>query len=122
MQLPKPPIQRLHLLAVRWRIIALLPIPRLLMFPLPHRLRRRRSDQYQIRQPGHKHDHDGREDVQTVRRVQDAGDAGRGCARADGCGALFAREGQGQHHGQGGLHGEVDGEEGGLEGGELGSW
>ena len=61
MQDPKPPIQPLHLLTMRARVKALLPIPRLLMFSRLHRLRRHRSHGHPIRKAQDEHRGEGQE-------------------------------------------------------------
>jgi len=66
MQICKPLVQILHLLALRPRIIALLPVPRLLMLPLLHTLRRRRSDNKHIRRATQKRRQQWRQHMQSV--------------------------------------------------------
>ena len=83
MQNPKPPIQPLHLLTMRTRVITLLPIPRLLMFPLPHRLRRHRSQIEAIRRARQEYNRQRRQHVYSIDRVKHAGQASGHAA--DGC-------------------------------------
>jgi len=89
-----------------------------LQLPLVHALCRRGPDDEQVGQAGHKDGGDGDQDAPGVGRVEHAGDAA-GDVGAEQT-ALPARVGQGQDDGQGRLHGEVDGEDLGHEGRELG--
>lgn len=98
-------VQRLHLGAMRPRIVALLAIARLLVFALLHDARRGRAHDDQVRQPGHAHGCD-------ERCRCGAADGGRGEGGGGGCGEV-------ERNGQDRLQTEVDGEDFRLQGGEL---
>lgn len=128
MQSRKPPIQPLHLLTVLPGIVVLLPIPRLLVLPLLHDPRRQGAQVRPIDGRGDKHPHHGRQDRHPVLGGQHAEDAAAAAWglwgsrwRAEGRGG-GAKTGVRQRHddGQGGLDGEVDRRQLGLQGGELG--
>lgn len=78
MQLPKLLIQRNHLPTMRRRIIALLPIPRLLRLALVHRALHGRADDEQVQQRGHEDGGEGVEDGLPVLGREGAGEGGRG--------------------------------------------
>lgn len=87
-----------------------------LMLPLPHTLGSSRSHHSQVGNTGQKNGSNGGQNRPPVIRVQNAGDPSgtSGPKRRGGAGI-----GQGENDGDGSLHGEVDGEDLGHEGGEL---
>ena len=119
MQSRKPRIQPLHLLTVLPRIVILLPIPRLLMLPLLHDPRRHGAQVRPIDRRRDQHAHHRRQDRKSVLGSQHAEDATAWRLGGEAGGAMA---GICQRHddGEGGLDGEVDGGELGLQGGELG--
>lgn len=83
--------------------------------PLIHGLGRGRTDYRQVGQTSREDDGDGGQHAPSVGRFQDTGDP-----RGDAAGAA-PRVGQGHDHREGGLHGKVNGENVGHQGGELGT-
>lgn len=121
MQNSKLLVQRLHLLAMRTIVITLLAIPRLLVLPDSHDLRRLGPNVNQVRQSGHKHSR-----MQPARKLVarwrgsngseerecGGGARGRGRDQEGGQKRSCASAGIRQEHGGGenGLQAEVDGE------------
>jgi hypothetical protein len=87
------------------------------MLPLPHNLSRNRPHSHKICQARHEHGQQRRQHVQPILRLKHSGKTG--WSESSGC--PFARVCQGEDDRESGLHGEVDGEDGLLEGGELGA-
>lgn len=86
------------------------------MLPLLHTLSGSGSHDREIGQPRQENGSNGRQNGPPVIDIQDAGDAGRASRPKRGVGA---RVGKRENDGDGGLHGEVDGEDLGHESGEL---
>ena len=106
----KSPVQPLHLRRVRRLVVAFLAIPSLLVFALLHHSSRRRPNVDQIRESGQEHATQRKQGTPSVLLRHDPRETRR-CSNTTG-------KGQGKYGRQCGLHGEVDGEDGGLERGK----
>lgn len=116
MQLPKLLVQAIHRLGMRPDIIALLPIPHFLALPLPHDLCRSGPHDQPVCSAHSTHRSEA-EELLSCACIGDAdadADAGAGARQR-----RLGRVGQSEQRREAGLHGEVDGEERGLQGGKL---
>ena len=90
------------------------------MFPLLHDRRRRGAQVQPIDQTRREDRHDGYEDAAAAGFGEESAEP-RGCGETgEGRAGARAGVGEGEEHGQRRLQTEVDGEDGGLETGELG--
>lgn len=92
------------------------------MLPLPHDPCGRRSHHQQIRQACSEHCHEWSQHPEPIPRFSHTREPGRTEKSSSRISRSLAGIGQGQYHRQSGLQGEVDGEDGLLQRGELGSW
>lgn len=119
MQLTKLLVQSLHLRAVGPGIVTLLPVLRLLVLSLPHRLSRQWADPSSIDKSRHEDDGQWRQNMQSVCRLQYTRQTGWP-ARTQG--RLFAGESQRQDGRKSRLQAEIYREQRGLKSRKLRPW